>query len=249
MDKHNLKRSFNAGKSLLQRDPALMVAVIIGIVLDSTMIYVSLSNTIHQAIILNLIVTIGSCIVIDGSPALLSTIIFMKIDPKLKTGCFVLLAAIMARIFWILGCFRIETIQNLFHQGLGLVESSTIPGMDSLGHLFAEMPVATTVVIFVCGVIGHSSDKYKQDIMLIMADLYDDITDLNKVKLVYGTTEQREAEMESYITAEKAAISEDIENSRYANNETFDRMLAEHINADPAQISTIMKEKNKEVAA
>lgn len=249
MDKRYIKRSFNAGKGYLQRDSTLVAVVIIGIVLDSTMIYISLSNTIHQTIILNLIVTIGSCIVIDGSPALLSTVVFMKIDPKLKIGCFVLLTAVMARIFWILGCFRIETIQNLFHQGLGLIDSSAIPGMNTLGHLFAEMPIATSIVIFVCGIVGHSPDKFKRDIMLIMADVNDEVTALNKVKLAYGNAEQRKDEMDMYISAEEKAISHDIENSMDANNNTFARILAEHLDADPTQISTIMSDNNKEVAA
>ena len=55
--------------------------------------------------------------------------------------------------------------------------------------------------------------------------------------------------MDMYISAEKEAISQDIENSMDANNNTFARILAEHLDADPTQISTIMSDNNKEVAA
>lgn len=243
MKETEIKKAFKAGKSLFENEHLQLALVILMVLLDATVIFASLIVTIKQMIILNIILTTGACTVIDGGAELLAILIYKDENIKVKITCYALLLPLMALVFYRLGCFRIETVGGLVFDGLGLIDLGNVPGLDTLGRFMAELPIATTVFIFVSGIVTHDPNKKNNDLFLLKCHSQKRIQALNKAKVLYGSDEERQHDMDTFISAHYKAALSDIGSARTQNDLYYNRKLAEHLHADPTQISATMEEE------
>ena len=242
MNEREMLRVFEAGKSISERELTQSVRVLVCMIADACLLYKMFSATITEMIIVNIIVTFGSAMVIDGGWNMLSILVWKQdVDIKIKTVCHVLIIAISGFVFIQLGRFRMETVGNLVGNSLGLVSNNTVPGLKTLGMYIALLPVATSIYIYVSGLITHNPGKKANDLQFFLARSYNRTTKLMKARAMYGSDEERRTEMYEYVEAQTDAARNEVKNSEEINNLLFDRMLAEHLEADPEQISMIME--------
>lgn len=243
MKERDLRKTLNAGKSILEAETLQLGVTLIAIAVDAVLFYISLEATITERWTLNLIVTIAGCFCADVSPLLLAKMLYKEMDKKVKLAACTALTSVFC--ISLLGFFLVRWTSrfSLAEGSLGLLgeASSDNAAVNTIAFVMGLLPILSSVVVFCFGLLGHDPEKKEKDLAIAAYRSRKRKNEYNKMLVAYGTGEEREANMLKY---HKGMISQNekiMKATAHDLNELANIRLAEKIKADGEQITKIME--------
>jgi len=175
----------------LPRGIVPVILVIAFIISDYTFISQLLDFYFYDEAWRGILASIVIAILIDVTPVIIAACIMIPHKRKIHYIGIGSLTSMLAALFGFLGYVRINSAELIFSIGSTSLVSAAhnaadmaiSPGQAGMSWLFVVLPIATSVLSFIIGIISDSSLKETYTNKVWGAALYDDITHLEAEKI------------------------------------------------------------------